>query len=132
MLTVADIATIVIAAAALVLGIINYIEAREPRVLWTLEPDETDPHGLDVRLTNVGKRFAAVVEKLEDPDATDKTNALVEGYDLPVIIEPGNGIRFALWQFDGRPPVRVTITWRQRRANGWWVRPVRRRITLFK
>jgi hypothetical protein len=132
MLTVADIVAAAIAAAALVLGIVNYVEAREPRVLWSLEPDTTDEHGLAVRLVNSGRRFAAVVEHIEDPDEDGKPSALVQPTPLPVTIEPGNGFRFILWQYDGRPHARVTVTWRQRRANGRWVRPVRRKITLYK
>ena len=66
--SIATAAAALVAVAALVLSIVNYVQARETRVSWRVER-EVSKNGVayEVRLINESRRFAAVVQSVGDP-----------------------------------------------------------------
>lgn len=128
---------LVVAVAAFVLSVINYVEARETRVAWRIERHGGDDRQtLEVRLVNESRRFAAVVMSVDDPHpaAQDPENGSIstEASLFPATVEPGNWITVSVWQYHDRPQQQLRIRWRQRRATGRWVRPVVHEIVLFR
>jgi hypothetical protein len=126
-----NIVSLSIASGALVLSVINYLEARETRVKWRVDRDGNKSV---VRLFNESHRFTAVVQSITDPDAVNEDSppqTYLANVSLPVTVEPGNWVSIVVSHYLGKPEPRIRIVWRQRRANGKWVRPYDREITLF-
>jgi hypothetical protein len=129
----AGIVTTIVAVAALVLSIVNYIEARETRIRWRVDRIiRPDGASNAVILVNESQKFAAEVLSISDPDALDETNRIRVDAHFPLNIEPGNGIELTAWQFLGDVRTRISVTWRQRREGSKWTRPIRRTVVLYR
>ena len=119
-MAVATAASAFIAIPALVLSIINFVSAREPRVRWKMISDTPGEFNQSLRIVNSSRRWTAHVTSLEgfqgsaQFEATDE-HGFYPSVVLPVDIEPGNWIHAQGMQFDGRERLMVKIEWRQRR-----------------
>lgn len=122
-------AAAIVAFAALVLSIVNFVLAYEPRVRWSVE-SVLDKHNYLIRIRNESQRWVAHVTEIVDAD-TFETTSVRNRVALPADIEPGNWLPVTAIQYPTRPPIRVTIQWRQRKLGRRWTRPVTRTATLF-
>jgi hypothetical protein len=123
---------ILIAAAALVLSIVNFVQASERRILWKVEDLQRENGISRVRLINTSQRWAAFVVTIDHSNLmVNAQPALHEVPELPEEIEPGNWLPIAFFESAGERPVRIRILWRQRRLGREKTRTKLRSAELF-
>lgn len=110
-------AAALVAIAALVLSIVNYVQARETRIIWMVEPGHDEN---SYRIKNTSRRLIAHVTKVTDGySGTGKdATAIYLMPGLPMEIEPQNWIPISIHQFLNRDRNRITVEWRQGNDSG--------------
>jgi hypothetical protein len=114
----APIAAVLVAVAAFVLSIVNFVQAGERRVLWQVQDQHRGSGLSQVRLVNTSQRWAAYVVLIDHANLiVNAQAALQELPPLPEEIEPGNWLPISFFEYAGARPIRIRIIWRQRRLG---------------
>ena len=130
---VSGVAATVIAGGALVLSIVNYVQARETDVMWRLDHVMADPVDGRARLVNTSTRLSGAIIAIEDPDDSEGKNRIdTEGLTFPAEVLPGNSVRLFVWQYLDGVATRVRITWTQPRRLMRWRKARQLSVILFR
>lgn len=122
----------VVAVAALVLSIVNYVQARETRVIWAVEAGHNDS---SYRIRNTSARLTAFVITVNDGyfgEVTGRGDSAIYALPaLPIVIEPQNWIPISAHQILNRERLRITIEWHHQRDAESPPRPRVHRAKVF-